>query len=577
MSSAEYTRIAENLRTGNLVAVIGAGLSLPYQDPESKRSYPGLPGARQIVKGLSDRRAYISADMPFDEACFLFKKREGRSDLERVLTEELDKPGIPPLPAHQLLATMPFAGFVTTNYDTLLERALRDARKEPFPLIQDTDISRMRPSHTPVVKIHGCVTRPQTMAACADEFGPISERCPILDAIIKTSLANKVALFLGYGLGDHDFIRLLTTLKAQLGAHMPKSYAIVRSATAFQVEYWSQYGVQIVTEDLTTFLKQLSAESANSPVLSVRGRRDDWRKNDFFRSLDRVQTMPSETQVIDAFLMHLLEELRSPGRDLPTVLVRAEQAVVSVLDARDAFEAMRKVANGLLQEIRTHTSTKEEAEIRVDYLINERNRIGRSFRSKGQTSISRGDSILLYSQSKRVAEFLSGVPGGVQDTCQIFIAECRPRSPEPFRDSIAFAELLRSSGAEYKDIKIIPDAIVGNLIGRNQVSKVIMGAHAVYCREGNLVAFVNTSGSSLIADSALKHNVPLYIIAEEAKVMSLSKADNMPVITFNQEGSIFDAVATTLASLSINGRVVGVNVGYDMCIVADGVTLVTDT
>jgi translation initiation factor 2B subunit (eIF-2B alpha/beta/delta family) len=573
--SEEYHRLAENLREGNLVAIVGAGLSLPYTDPESERTYPGLPGARHLVSLLA-KRAYISSDMLFDQACFLYKKREGRADLERFLLGELDRPGISPLPAHHLLASMPFSSFVTTNFDVLLERALRDARKDPCPIIQDTDISRMRSTHTPIVKIHGCVTRPATMTACADEFKPIPQRLPIIDAFLKTTLANKVALFLGYDLGDYDFARVITTLKDQLGQYMPKSFAVVKTATSFQMEYWSEYGVQIISEDLTDFLKGLSTETANTAGTPVHAPRDDWRKNDYFRVLERVHTMPSETQVIDAFLAHLLEELRSPGRDLTTVLVRAEQATVAVLTARDAFEALRQVTTDVLAAVRSDASTKEEAEVIVDAEITQRSHIGQGFRKKGQGVIGRGDSLLLFSQSKRVAEFLSGVPGGTLDTCQIFVSECRPRSPEPFRDAIAFIELLRSCGGRYGDIKIIPDAIVGNLISRKQVTKVIVGAHAVYRRGGKLEAFVNTSGTALILDSALKHGVPVYVAAEEAKVKDLAASDPPPVITYNQEGSIYDAIAGRLAELSIDGKVVGVNVGYDLCAAGTNVTLITE-
>jgi translation initiation factor 2B subunit (eIF-2B alpha/beta/delta family) len=414
------------------------------------------------------------------------------------------------------------------------------------------------------------------MLACADEFRPMSARVPILDATLKTTLANKVALFLGYGLGDHDFARVITTVKDELGQYMPKSYAVVNAATSFQREYWSEFGVQVIVEDLTTFLKKLSAVSASSPSPAVLSGRDDWRKNDYFRALERIHTMPSETQVIDAFLAHLLDELRAPGRDLATVLARAEQAVVAVLTARDAFEALKQVSTDLFGRIRSTATTKEAAELAVDREIQDRSRIGQGFRRKGQAEIARGDSLLLYSQSKRVAEFLAGVPGGTQDTCQVFVAECRPRSQAPFRDAIAFLELIRSMNGGYRDVKLIPDAIVGNLISRKQVTKVILGAHAAYRRNGKLEAFVNTAGSVLIVDSAIKHGIPIFVVAEEAKVKDLGPADPLPVITYNQEGSIFDSVNNQLAELNIDGKVVGVNIGYDLCAGGPNVTLVTE-
>jgi hypothetical protein len=95
------------------------------------------------------------------------------------------------LPAHVLLTSLPFSAYVTTNYDVLLETALEKVKRRPLAIIQDSDVSRLRPHHTPVLKLHGCVTRPPTMIAAADEYVPWSERSPIIEALLKALHTNR--------------------------------------------------------------------------------------------------------------------------------------------------------------------------------------------------------------------------------------------------------------------------------------------------------------------------------------------------------------------------------------------------
>lgn len=570
----DYRVLVENLRDGNLAAFVGAGASRTYTDSQTKRTYPGVYTASEIVQSLADRRNYIDTSLTFPEACFLLKHKEGRSSLEKLLCESLDRPATTPLPAHVILANLPFSAFLTTNCDQLLERALSEARRRPHSIVNDEDISLLRPKHVPVVKIHGCVSRPTTIIAAEDEYQPFAETKPVVEAFMKAYLAHRVLIFLGYSLTDIDFTLVYNALKSNLGDHMPRSYAVVYQDTDYRKIYWKQKGVEIIESDLTEFLRSLlraTAES-NRPVVYHPG--EDWINNSFFESLHRIRTLPSETQVIDAFLQHLLQEMRSPNFSLEDVLARAQTAASLVLRHRNNFGALRRLSDSLLERIRTECADKDAAETLIQADLTERLAIGRGISSKGSQYVERGDCLLIYSQSIRVAELLRGVPAGVQDTCQIYIAECRPKSPQPFQDALAFCEALASTGYE---MTIIPDAAVANLIARRQVHKVFMGAHTIYTRNRDPQLFVNTCGSQSIILASREYGVPVYVVAETAKLIGEPKDGAASEVSFDQEEDIFGTVSSVISELRAAGhRVSTFNIGYDLCPIADNVSVITE-
>lgn len=569
-----YNQLSEHLKEGSLVAFLGAGVSRSYEDPTSGQTFPGIMTANEIVHDFARKRGYITTDMGFLEACFLYKQQEGRVGLERYLQECIDRPAIKPLPAHVILANTPFASYVTTNFDRLMEGALQDAKKSPFPIIEDDDVSRLRHSCVPVIKIHGCVTRPGTMLACEDEYVPLDERSAIIEALLKTQIANKTILFLGYSLEDSDFKLVYEEVKRTLGDRMPRSFAVVHSATAYQDVLWKKRGVTIIQRDLTQFLRGLLHACVEVRRTTIYDREQDWVHNQFFESLLRIRTSPSETQAIDAFLDHLMKEVRSPAFALDDILDRAKRASALVLQQKKNFEAFRKASDSVISKIETNCACREDAEVVLREILDERATQTSALRRKWDLAVARNNNLLTFSQSVRVAELLKGVPRGIQDTCQIFIAECRPKSPVSFQDALAVADSLRNTGYT---LTLIPDACIGHLISRNQIDKILVGAHAIHMFEGKPVWFVNTSGTSQLLDSATRYDIPVYVVAESSKIVTMTDVDESPNVSFEEEEDVFEDVMPSVSDLKAGGMLVStLNIGYDLCRFSTGVLLLTE-
>jgi translation initiation factor 2B subunit (eIF-2B alpha/beta/delta family) len=180
----------------------------------------------------------------------------------------------------------------------------------------------------------------------------------------------------------------------------------------------------------------------------------------------------------------------------------------------------------------------------------------------------------VFSQSVRVLQLLTGVPRETQGACQLFVAECRPKSPEPFQDAIAVCERLRDTAYA---ITVVPDAAVGNLLQRRQISKVLMGAHGVHLVKDKPYQFVNTCGSELIATAATRFNVPMYVIAETSKLAFYQSTDELPQVSFTEEEHLFSAVTPALAELQSGGQgITTLNIGYDVCALSGHNVLVTE-
>lgn len=567
--------LTSQLRQGNLVAFLGAGISKTYEDEYTGKIYRGLPTAMEIVSDLIDKKRYISANMSFEQALFMVKLKEGRGEVERVLEEYIDVPTLNPLPAHYLLADMSFSAFITTNYDQLLEKSLEKNRKKFYTIIEDNDVSRWRNAQLPYIKLHGCITRPSGLIAAEDEYRPFSESKPLISSLINTLLANKSILFLGFSLNDSDFKELFQELKLLLGDNMPRSYAVVYDCDDYHAAYWQKEGITIIKSDLTLFLRSLFKMSLLEKREGVFHPNDDWMNNGFFESLHDIRTSPSETQAIDAFLNHLLQEIQSPAVSCNDIYIRATNAVDTILKSKPNFQALKKMWQAMSGKLQVLSEEQQDmAEEIISDQIEDRLKNLKILSRKGKDLIKRGSSILVYSQSIQMLEMLKAVSKNIQDSCKLFVCECRPKSPLPFQDGIAICEYLKGTGY---DILLIPDVSIGNLLSRKQIDMILMGAHSVYYKGDEFVSYVNTCGTSMISITAQYYNVPLYIVAESSKIVRLND-DEKEKVSYEEEENIFGG-ADIINSLHLEGisNVTELNIGYDLCKANKNTTLITDS
>lgn len=549
--------LADHLKDGNLAAFVGAGVSRTYVDNTTNRIFAGVPTANDIVADLKKTVSYIKDKdrITFERAFFLIKNHEGRQGLERRILSYVNRRNIRPLPAHELLTSMPFSAYLTTNFDNLLERSLDTTNKEYSVLIQDNDITHLKGTQVPLIKLHGCVTRPDTIVAAEDEYITIDKKTPIISALVQTLLSYKTVLFLGFSLSDVDFMRTYQELLDVLGDHMPRSYAIVKNANDYDITFWEAKGLTIVDEDLTCFLRNLKIYYNDQQIAPDN---DDWTNNSFFSSLSLFTSAPSETQAIDAFLEHLKVVASGSTQGCQEILSDADFAVRQILAKKSNFEAFNDLWKNLQPKLMEQKFDMNGFQSTINTVIEERREFARKINNRWSEVINTKEddfNFLVFSQSIRLLDLLKAVPSFTQRKCNLYICECRPKSPEAFQDAFAIYKYLEET--DYQQFYLIPDVAAGNLMSRGVINAVVMGAHSIYIKDGQPIFFINTCGSSMIALAAEEFSVPLFIIAEKAKFVNVLNDESVK-ISYEEEENIF------LNTQSYD-RLSRKNIGYDLC------------
>jgi SIR2-like domain len=224
--------------------------------------------------------------------------------VENVIHERSVAPGDPIPRIHRMLARLRLPIYITTNYDLLLEEALRFVRVDPVTEIcrwsqqlldhrpSGFDSGEYRPKkETPVVfHLHGAVgVDPDSLVVTEDDYldflvnmsrefstSPRTRNQPVgLPLPLRTAIASQPLLFIGYSLTDVDFLFILRSLMNQLEPHRRVQRVAVQldpeplpegddmESYRERVEQyfaWTYHGVGVLWEDIDALCNRLERE-----------------------------------------------------------------------------------------------------------------------------------------------------------------------------------------------------------------------------------------------------------------------------------------------------------------------------
>lgn len=563
--------LARALADERLIALVGAGASGRFKSP-SGREHEGVPTPSELVEIAQRQFQYLQGITSFNATFDAMLDRERRAAVEEFLLRYYKVPETFPLPpSHRLLAWIPFSLYITSNYDQFIERALEKETRRPFPLIDNDDLVRIRRWNTPVVKYHGCVTRPSTMVVTTSDYEELQQKRNLIRNFVSASLGGSHILVVGHGLGDSDLSRILSELVRDLGKYAPAIHVLRPPGHDGRLPGLANHHHEVIVEDLTEFLTRLLHEFRRIRDVVARPDIDpQWFSSSFFGALRKATVLPSETQVIDAFLEHLAEEI-SARTDVQGVMNDAAAAVASALDERPNYGALKRVWTQILGAVGSETAP-EIAEATVRSFIAERNSRIQQFIALGAHLIKPNERILLYSQSQRVLQVLRGAPLSVQRSVHLFVCECRPKSPKPYEDAAATSIELSNS---HYNVTVCPDVVGLNLLATKQIDKVVIGTHALFCENGanDVYAYVNTCGTDAIAEVANKHGVPIIVIGEALKLEMIPRNFASDHLYPHQESDLTEGARSIRNISTKRGEVTHLNIGYDLVEVAPNTTV----
>lgn len=255
-------------------------------EPRPGYSYP--PGIRPLLGGqLATKLAEecgFAGKLPHESPCDLqrvslcFEKSRGlgRAKLVARLNEYL-MTGKTPSPILDALAEMPFRIIVTTNYDRLMEAALRFHGKEPSVVIYDPSPDRPTPDDGPdptqrnplLFKMHGDLNQKESIVITDEDYITFVQRMSDKEVVypvpmtIRYRMKKWSTLFVGYSLRDYNLRLLFRTLRWRVDpANFPPSFSIDRDPDPLILQVYEneRQFITFVTQDLWSSVPYLYQE-----------------------------------------------------------------------------------------------------------------------------------------------------------------------------------------------------------------------------------------------------------------------------------------------------------------------------
>ena len=253
---ADAARLARDAASDRLVPFIGAGASMSA----------GGPSWDELLDSLADglgldaaQRKQLSAWGALDRASYLRERaveraieaggsaEEGARTFAQKIADMVERPRYGLTPA--LLASLKPAQAITLNYDTLFERASSDAGAPRTLIPGDGDGVEGRW----LLKLHGSVEDLDSIVLTRDDYLGYAAQREALSAIVKANLLTHHLLFVGFGLNDEHFHRIVHDVRRALppGTDMAgRATAVTLSADPVAATLWKgQVRMRPVSEE----------------------------------------------------------------------------------------------------------------------------------------------------------------------------------------------------------------------------------------------------------------------------------------------------------------------------------------
>lgn len=286
--------IIEAVQNRSLVVFAGAGVST---ESRSVYNYTLYEEIRDLL-GLDP-----STDLSFSELMSQYcKQPNGRAKLLRKIKERLDYvSSFPELERrasnfHNELSTIhQITEIITTNWDDLFER-----KCGAVPIVTSEDFAFWNNPGRKVLKIHGSINNYGTVIATKEDYDKCyqSLNSGLIGSSLKTMLATKCVVFIGYSFGDEDFNKIHNSLMEEMKELLPHAYIVTLDEKA--EEKIRDVNITPIITDATYFIKVLKEHLLNLELIVP---------DESFRSIsDTLKSVRDE----HAKLSSLFDPIRSP-------------------------------------------------------------------------------------------------------------------------------------------------------------------------------------------------------------------------------------------------------------------------
>ncbi|ETJ99320.1 SIR2-like domain protein [Eubacterium nodatum ATCC 33099] len=151
----------------------------------------------------------------------------------------------------KILTKLPIQTYWTTNYDHLLEEALKfNNRKADVKITKESLANNIYDRDAIVYKMHGDCSMPENAVLTKDDYDLYSESHPLFRAALRGDLVSKTFLFVGFSFEDPNLDYILSQIKVLLGENRRDHYCFFEKSIKITGETERDYENRRVRQKL---------------------------------------------------------------------------------------------------------------------------------------------------------------------------------------------------------------------------------------------------------------------------------------------------------------------------------------
>jgi hypothetical protein len=211
----------KDLAENNVAIFAGAGMS----------KGAGFVDWPELLNDIAEElglKVKIESDL-ISLAQYHVNERGGRAGIIKKILEEFSEQA-ELSENHNILARLPISTFWTTNYDTLIEDALKTAFKVVDVKHQVKQLASTRPKRDVVVyKMHGDVHHPADAIITKEQYEFYFRTHEHFVTALSGDLISKTFLFIGFSFTDPNLDYVLSRLNLQFGENNRQHYCFIKN------------------------------------------------------------------------------------------------------------------------------------------------------------------------------------------------------------------------------------------------------------------------------------------------------------------------------------------------------------
>ncbi len=213
-------KFVAEVRSYNTAIFAGAGLSMPS----------GFVNWKELLKDIAhDLGLDIEQETDLiSVAQYHYNKHKTRVELSTKLVKEFARDA-KPNQNHELLAGMPIHVYWTTNYDSLIEDALKKEHKTVDVKRTKKQLAVTHPgSQATVYKMHGDITAVEDTVLIKDDYETYELERKLFSTCLQGDLISKTFLFVGFSFDDPNLSYILSRIRILLEDHQRQHYCFMK-------------------------------------------------------------------------------------------------------------------------------------------------------------------------------------------------------------------------------------------------------------------------------------------------------------------------------------------------------------